>query len=118
MSEKFGITPLTVNLKGTRGDDLYFTFDEFTNDGSAYVSGTTARLFAKDRETPANTITSVGTFDPDSETPANLKKLQFKIDAADNDVVTIYDYDIQITYVNADILTHVIGTLTIEGDIV
>lgn len=114
-AEKYGNLPVRVNLQGTRNDDIYVIFDELTLGGVAYPLGTTARLLAVDQSDVDNTFTAEATFDPDSNN--NLKKVSFKILKADNVKATTYDYDIEITYANGDVFTHVIGTLTIKADV-
>jgi hypothetical protein len=113
--EKFGSLPVKLDLAGINNDDIYFTFSEFTVDGAAYAIGTTARMYGKLQTDEAKTFSVAGTFDPDSR--SNLSRLQFKIPATDNDTLGTYDYDIEVTMVNADVFTQVIGTLTITADV-
>jgi len=104
------VLPIKIGLVGTRGDDVYFTFKNFTIDGKAYDVGTTAALFLKQTDMPANTFTLVGTFNKPTE-------VVFKFTKTDNTVIATFDYDIAVTFPNTDIFTHVIGQLKISADV-
>jgi len=106
------VLPLKFELFGTRGDDVYWVFTDFTVDGEAYPDTTTARIYGELVGTPATNFTAVGTFDP-----ADQSQISFKLIAADNAVVGVYNFDIEMVYPNADIFTHAIGTIKIEGDV-
>jgi hypothetical protein len=107
--------PIKIDLDGTLGDDVYWIFDDFTIDGAAYPVGTTAKLYMELVETPATNYELDGTFDPEST--GNLSKLSFKFLKADNTDIGKYNYDIKVTYPNADVFTHVIGDIDITADV-
>lgn len=114
--EIIGLLPIKIDLKGTRGDDLTFTFNPFTIGGKAFDAGSTVRMYGVDKKDNANIFNVSGTFDPDAlGTDAGRKKVVFVVPRTDNDVVTEWTYDIEVTYPSGNIHTQVIGTLKISG---
>lgn len=105
------VLPLKFDLVGTRGDDVYWNFINFTIDGEAYVDGTTARLYGELSGDPGTNFTAAGTFGTDPT------EISFKFLAADNLVAENYIFDIEVTYPNGDVFTHAIGTIKIDGDV-
>lgn len=101
--------PLSINLDGTRGDDLYYTFENFTLNGSSYPSDSVPVLYIELQSNPVTNYESTGTWSGTSVT--------FKIPSANNQDVGKYSYDIEITYANGDKFTHVIGTLDVTDDV-
>ena len=105
------VLPIKINLVGTRGDDVFFTFTNFTVDNKAYPDGTTVRMFLKEVDMPANTFTIAGTFN-------NKTEVVFKFLDTDNALVTQYDYDVEVIISpDGDIFTHIIGQVDIKADV-
>ena len=104
------VLPKKIGLVGTRGDDVFFTFTNFTVDNTPYATGTTARMFLKQTDMPANIFTLPGIFN-------NTTEIVFKFLKTDNTLVAIFDYDVEVTLPNTDIFTHIIGQLDIKADV-
>lgn len=103
------VIPVNIKLVGTRGDDLYYTFENFTIGGKNYPDDAVPELYMELIDTPATNFLSTGTL--------NKSSVVFKIPAASNDVTGIYKYDVQITYANSDKFTHIIGEIHIDDDV-
>lgn len=103
------VIPVNIKLVGTRGDDLYYTFENFTVGGKNYPDDAVPELYMELTGTPTTNYLSTGTLSKSS--------VVFKIPAASNDVTGIYQYDVQVTYANGDKFTHIIGEMTISDDI-
>jgi hypothetical protein len=103
------IQPKNISLVGTRGDDLYFKFINFTIDGSPYPADSVPSMYIELVSTPSTNYTSTGTW--------GSSEVTFKIPAGDNQDVGKYIYDIEIIYANGDKFTHVIGDIDITDDV-
>jgi hypothetical protein len=103
------ITPKNIPLVGTRGDDLYYTFINFTIDGSAYPDDAVPVLYMELNGTPSTNYSSTGAW--------GASEVTFKIPSTNNQDVGKYAYDVEITYANGDKFTHVIGTIDITDDV-
>lgn len=103
------VRPIEIDLVGTRGDDLYFKFQNFTIDGKSYDAADVPEMYIELVGTPATNYTATGTLSGSTVT--------FKIPAASNAVVGKYNYDVQVTYQNGDKFTHIVGTIDISDDV-
>ena len=103
------IKPKNIPLVGTRGDDIYWKFINFTIDGSAYPLDSVPTLYMELVSNVATNYSSLGTW--------GASEVTFKIPAASNQDVGKYVYDIEIVYANGDKFTHVIGDIDITDDV-
>ena len=103
------VTPKNIKLVGTRGDDIYYNFENFTLGGVNYPADAVPELYMELISDANTNYTSTGTLDK--------SKVTFKIPSASNAVVGVYKYDVHITYANGDKFTHIIGEINISDDV-
>jgi hypothetical protein len=101
--------PLDIPLEGTRGDDLYFTFNSFQINGIDYPVDATVTLYAVNKKDNTITMTGPGTLAGSSVT--------FKIPNAETGVAGKYTYDVQVDYIGGDKFTHIKSTLVLYDDV-
>lgn len=103
------ILPKKINLVGTRGDDLYYKFTEFTIDGTAYPGTSVPSMYIELEGTPLTNFTAIGTLSGTDVT--------FKIPATENQDVGILVFDVEIIHAGGDKFTHIIGQIDISADV-
>ena len=73
--------PLRRNLEGILGDDVYWTFTDFTVDYAAYPVECTASMYMELISAPATNFTLTGAFDTNDRS-----KIVFKFNKASNTI--------------------------------